>query len=260
MKGIEKKIVFIGAGNLATQLSQAMKKAGAEILQVYSRTEVHASELAIRIRCGWTVSTEKIRPDADIYIFALKDDALEDTIRRIKPNAGLWVHTAGSVPMDIFKGHVARYGVLYPLQTFSRKRMADFEHIPFILEANSKADEDILYYLASDLSRTVRFYSSDRRRYLHLAAVFACNFTNHLYDLAGRIVEEQGIPQDLLLPLIDETAAKVHLMTPREAQTGPAIRYDRTVIDRQMELLTDPDRKDIYKLLSDSIHKENKNE
>lgn len=250
------KVVFIGSGNLATQLSLAMKKAGVQILQVYSRTEAHATELAIRLQCSWTTSTEKIRKDADLYIFALKDSALEEAIRTIQPNNALWVHTAGSVPMDIFKGHVDRYGVLYPLQTFSKKRDVDFEHIPFILEATSKADEDILYYLASDLSRTVRFYSSEQRRYLHLSAVFACNFTNHLYDLAGQIITEQGIPQDLLLPLIEETAAKVRDMTPREAQTGPAVRYDQEVIRRQLELLDDPERKELYKRLSDSIHKE----
>lgn len=255
------KIVFIGAGNLATRLSLAIEAGGKhEIVQIYSRTEPSAKALAGLLHCNWTTSFQNVDNAADLYIFALKDDALAEAISWIAPNAGLWVHTAGSVEMTVFKGHVERYGVLYPLQTFSKKREVDFEHIPFILEATSKKDEDILYYLASSLSRVVRFYKSDQRIYLHLAAVFACNFTNHMYDIATTILQEQGIPGNLLLPLIDETAAKVHEMTPREAQTGPAVRYDVKVIEKHLALLTDEAHRDLYERISQNIHKETKHE
>ena len=123
------------------------------------------------------------------------------------------------------------------------------------MEANSAADEDLLVRIARTLSDDVRLLSSDQRKYLHLAAVFACNFTNHIYALAEKILEERHIPGEVLLPLIDETAAKIHAMSPIEAQTGPAIRYDENVIRKQMDLLADKDMRTIYELISRNIHK-----
>ena len=185
---------------------------------------------------------------------------MADVIARVRPNNGLWVHTAGSMPMDIFSGHVANYGVLYPMQTFSKTREVDFSVIPFFLEANTSENAGKLQQLAEKLSENVRFLSSDKRKSLHLAAVFACNFTNHIYALAVKFLQGQGIPADVLLPLIDETAAKIHTMSPREAQTGPAIRYDENVINKHLAMLDDPDMRTIYRLISQSIHKEAQHE
>ncbi len=220
------RVVFVGAGNLATRLSLEMRKSGMSIGQVYSHTSEHAKILADELGCGWTVIPEEIVEDADLYVFSLKDAVLQDVIARVKPNNGLWVHTAGSMPISVFEGFTARYGVVYPLQTFSKSREVDFKKIPFFLEANSSEDEKVLGEVARALSCDVRFLSSEKRKNLHLAAVFACNFTNHMYALAEKILEEQQIPGEVLLPLIDETAAKVHVMSPARAQTGPAIRYD----------------------------------
>ena len=250
------KVVFVGAGNLATRLSLEMRKAGMDIVQVYSHTEEHAQLLAESLRCSWTVSLDAIVDNADLYVFALKDAVLKDVISRVKPNDGLWVHTAGSMPVSVFEGYVARYGVIYPLQTFSKNREVDFKRIPFFLEVNSPDDERILGDVAKAISCDVRFLSSEKRKSIHLAAVFACNFTNHIYALAAKLLEKEEIPGEVLLPLIDETAAKVHEMSPLEAQTGPAIRYDVNVINKHMEMLDDPDVREIYKLLSQSIHKE----
>ena len=116
------KVVFLGSGNLATRLSLEMKRKGFDIRQVYSHTPAHAEQLANRLQCKWTYLPGKVEIDADLYIFALKDTTLKPLIARITPNNGLWVHTAGSMPMDVFKGHAARYGVLYPMQTFSKER------------------------------------------------------------------------------------------------------------------------------------------
>ena len=138
------KVVFLGSGNLATRLSLEMKRKGFDIRQVYSHTPAHAEQLANRLQCKWTYLPGKVEIDADLYIFALKDTALEPLIARITPNNGLWVHTAGSMPMDVFKGHAARYGVLYPMQTFSKERAVDFRAIPFFLEANNEADTELL--------------------------------------------------------------------------------------------------------------------
>lgn len=250
------KVIFIGAGNLATRLSQEMRRVGFTILQVYSHTQANAEQLGKVLGCMWTNRLEDIREDADLYVFSLKDTALADVIAGMKPNGGVWVHTAGSMPIDIFSGYAGRYGVLYPLQTFSKKRPVDFSVIPFFLEADTPETGKILQKVAASVSGKVSFLSSEKRKHLHLAAVFACNFTNHIYALAVKLLAEQGISSEVLLPLIDETAAKIHSMTPAEAQTGPAIRYDENVIGKHLEILSDPDMKSIYQLISQSIHKE----
>lgn len=250
------KVVFIGAGNLATCLSLEMLRCGFDILQVYSRTEESASILARKLGCQWTKSAKKILPDADVYVFSVKDDALPKVIKAMKPNNGLWIHTSGSTPIDVFKGFAENYGVLYPLQTFSKMREMDFSQIPIFIEANSISSAKQLEQIAAALSENVRFLPSAKRKYLHLAAVFACNFTNHVYSIAERILDEHEMPVDVLLPLIDETAYKVHQMPPIVAQTGPAIRYDKKIINYQLSLLEDSDLKTIYKTMSKSIHKE----
>ena len=254
------KIVFIGAGNLATRLSLAMQRVGMQIGQVYSHTEASARQLATRLGCPWTNDFSALQEDGDLYVFSLKDTVLSDVISKVKPNNGMWVHTAGSMPMSVFEGYAQRFGVLYPLQTFSKGRNVNFDVIPIFLEANTDKNADYLKNIASALSENVRFMSSEKRRSLHLAAVFACNFTNHIYTLSYKLLENESIPADVLLPLIDETVSKIHSMPPAAAQTGPAIRYDENVINKHLAMLDDPDMQAIYRLLSQSIHKEAQNE
>ena len=254
------KIIFLGSGNLATRLSLEMHRKGMQIGQVYSHTPENPQQLAALLGCPWTTDPETVDTDADLYVFSLKDTVLADVIARVRPNEGLWVHTAGSMPMDVFNGHTANYGVLYPMQTFSKTREVDFNVIPFFLEANTSENAGKLQHLAEKLSGNIHFLSSDKRKSLHLAAVFACNFTNHIYALAVKLLEEQDIPADVLLPLIDETAAKIHTMPPRVAQTGPAIRYDENVINKHLAMLGDSDMRSIYRLISQSIHKEAQHE
>lgn len=254
------KIVFIGAGNLATRLSLAMQRVGMQIGQVYSHTEASARQLATRLGCPWTNDLSALQEDGDLYVFSLKDTVLSDVISKVKPNNGMWVHTAGSMPMSVFEGYAQRFGVLCPLQTFSKGRNVNFDVIPIFLEANTDKNADYLKNIASALSENVRFMSSEKRRSLHLAAVFACNFTNHIYTLSYKLLENESIPADVLLPLIDETVSKIHSMPPAAAQTGPAIRYDENVINKHLAMLDDPDMQAIYRLLSQSIHKEAQNE
>lgn len=254
------KIVFIGAGNLATRLSLAMQRVGMQIGQVYSHTEASARQLATRLGCPWTNDLSALQEDGDLYVFSLKDTVLSDVISKVKPNNGMWVHTAGSMPMSVFEGYAQRFGVLYPLQTFSKGRNVNFDVIPIFLEANTDKNADYLKNIASALSENVRFMSSEKRRSLHLAAVFACNFTNHIYTLSYKLLENESIPADVLLPLIDETVSKIHSMPPAAAQTGPAIRYDENVINKHLAMLDDPDMQAIYRLLSQNIHKEAQNE
>lgn len=249
-------VVFIGAGNLATRLSLEMHKVGMSIRQVYSHTRQSAETLASRFGCEWTTAPEEIVADGDVYVFSLKDAVLPEILSKVTPNNALWVHTAGSVPMNIFEGHALRYGVLYPLQTFSKVREIDFNAIPLFIEANTPEDIKFLQNIATALSQKVQVLSSEKRKVLHLAAVFACNFTNHMYALAAGLMEEQSLPFDYLLPLIDETAAKAHAMPPQQAQTGPAIRYDLNVIQKHIDMLSSDRLKELYEMISKSIHKE----
>lgn len=251
------KVVIVGSGNVATHLSLAIASLeGIEICQVYSPTEAHAEILAERLNCDFVTNPTQIRKEADVYLFALKDQALETVIRAVPANNGLWLHTSGSMPMQVFAGYTERYGVLYPLQTFSKSREISFQGIPLFIECHREEDKNCLEDLARRLSGKVCELSSEKRRSLHLAAVFACNFTNHIYALAEEILAKEGLSRDYLFPLIDETAAKVHELPAQEAQTGPAIRYDENIINKHLGMLADdPGVQTLYRLLSQSIHK-----
>lgn len=253
----EKKIVLIGAGNVATHLGQTLHKVGYKIVQVYSRTEASASVLAAALSADYTVNIEEIRCDADIYMVALKDTALQELAPRLVRGRekALFVHTAGSMPMDLWKDWACRYGVLYPMQTFSKQREVDFSTVPFFIEASASEELLLLHELAGKLSPKIYEATSQQRKHLHLAAVFACNFVNHMYALSMQILQQQGLPFEVMLPLIDETARKVHQLSPVEAQTGPAIRYDENVINKHLELLAgDPSVQELYEKISKSIH------
>lgn len=251
-------VVFIGAGNLAMNLAKALYYKGFRIVQVYSRTEESARTLAQAVEAAYTTDLASVAADAQLYIVALKDAAFVRMLPEVvagRENA-LWVHTAGSIPMNVWAGRVERYGVFYPMQTFSRQRMADFRQIPVFVESNSAEDARFLKDIASALSGKVYEATSEQRKSLHLAAVFACNFTNHMYTLAAGLLEKYGLPFEVMLPLIDETARKVHELEPRLAQTGPAVRYDENVIGEHLQMLAgEPQMQELYKLISESIHR-----
>lgn len=259
MKSIEDTpIVLIGAGNLATNLAKGLYSKGFRILQVYSRTKEAAYALAQQVEADYTTKLEEISGSAHLYIVSLKDAALEELLPAIvagKPRDALMVHTAGSLPMSIWQNQTAHYGVFYPMQTFSKQRETDFAEIPFFVEASSPADLTLLKSVARTLSERVYEADSEQRKSLHLAAVFCCNFTNHMYALSGQLLEKYHLPFDVMLPLIDETARKVHELEPKEAQTGPAVRYDENVIANHLAMLSDePEVQRLYELISRSIH------
>lgn len=258
MNAKQLKISMIGAGNLATRLAGALHEAGCSIRQVYSRTMRSAESLAGQVGAQPICMLEEVDGQADILIFALTDKALPEVIPMVakrNPKA-LMVHTAGSMPMQVFAHHAERFGVFYPLQTFSKFRVVDFRPIPFFIEASDDEALQQLKSLAGVLSEKVYVADSEQRKRLHLAAVFANNFANHCYALAQQILEKYDLPFDALLPLIDETAAKVHDMAPLKAQTGPAIRFDENVIRAQENLLEGMTlSQQVYRLMSESIHR-----
>lgn len=257
-KEIDMKIILIGAGNLATHLGKAIFAAGHDVVQVFSRTMQSATALASEVGAQPVSDISAVRADADLYVVSVKDSALAELIPALckGKETKVFLHTAGSIPMDVFQGMALHYGVLYPMQTFSKQREVDFSQIPCFIEANDEYALQQIGDVAHQVSSRVYHLASEDRKYLHLSAVFACNFVNHCYALSQEILKEHGIPFDVMLPLIDETAAKVHELDPKEAQTGPAVRYDENVLRAQGALLkSNPQMKDIYDRMSMSIHK-----
>lgn len=250
--------MFIGAGNLATHLAQALKKAGHEITQVYSRTIQSAELLAAKVEAMPVSDIDELRDDADACIMAVKDSALEELISKAcaKRKNIVFMHTAGSMPMSLFEEHAQSFGVLYPMQSFSKERAVEFSEIPCFLEWNGDRARIVITRLAESVSKVHYEINSDARKHLHLAAVFASNFVNHCYALSAELLDKYNLPFDVMLPLTDEVARKVHEMTPKEAQTGPAVRYDENVMDKHKRMLEEePLMQKIYDVMSESIHK-----
>ena len=234
------RIVLIGRGRLAMNLEHALLSAGHEVASVNSRT------------------LESLPLEADIFIVAVKDAALADVIRVATKGreSQLFVHTAGSMPMGMFKGLTTHYGVFYPMQTFSKERLVDFNDISVFLETNDDVSMERLKMLATTLTTHIYELDSDGRKHLHLAAVFACNFVNHCYALSAEVLAAKGLPFSVMLPLVDETAQKVHELAPKDAQTGPAVRGDQNVMQMQANMLAGkPAVKQIYEALSNDIQR-----
>jgi predicted short-subunit dehydrogenase-like oxidoreductase (DUF2520 family) len=251
---MEKKIAMIGAGNLATRVALELHNQGIEILQVYSRTVTSALTLAKMLGCSYVTRPDKITSEADIYLISVSDMALTDVLKQMNFSNKLIAHTAGSIPMKDLAVFSSNYGVFYPLQTFSKFRDVTFSRIPFCIEANTPENEQVLCDLAATISKDVRLINSEQRKQLHLAAVFASNFTNHMYAVAAELLQEKDIPFDIIRPLIAETASKIKNMTPRAAQTGPAIRKDKNVMSMHTDMLnSNPRLKKLYGQISDSI-------
>ena len=256
------KVVLIGAGKVGYRLGLALHHAGMRIPQVFSRKEENAKQLAYLISSSHTSTLEDIYPQADLYLLAVPDEAIGEVAQRLRkalpPVAQpLVAHTSGATPGSILQEYFQRYGVFYPLQSFSKDRKPEFGRIPFCVYASSKEDLGLLRSIAGLLSSYVYEVDDDQRAHLHLAAVFANNFTNHLFSLSEQILHEAGLPFELLHPLIRETAEKATRHSPADMQTGPAHRGDRSTIEKHLALLeTHPRWKQIYELLTREIQGE----
>ena len=248
--------MLIGAGNVATQLGIALRNEGYFISQVYSRTKKAAETLSKKLKAQSLSDFGKLDQNAAIYIIAVKDDAIESIAKQLKLKDQIVVHTSGTVPMDILKKTSKNYGVLYPLQTFSKSKKTELRSTPFCIEGNSKTTTTSLLYFAKSISGNVQKITSEQRKVLHLAAVFACNFSNHMYAVADSILKKNKLSLDLLKPLIDETAAKIKNATPLEMQTGPAVRGDKKTMEAHLKMLAkEKEVKDMYALISKNIIK-----
>lgn len=250
------KIVLIGAGNLATSLFHALIKAGKQMLQVVSRNLESAKQLASSHNVNYTNHLEQLNPNADLYILAVNDDALTEILQKINiTDNQIIVHTAGGIDANIFDSNFVNYGVFYPLQTFSKQRIVSFTNVPVLIEGNTSQTTRVLINLAECISKKVIETNSIQRSMFHLAAVFSCNFINHLFAVSEQLLHDKNLEFKILEPLIHETIQKAMQNHPASVQTGPAIRNDHTVINKHLQLLEKyPEYQSIYQLLSDSIY------
>ena len=254
MKNEIHNIVMIGAGNVATHLAMAFHNKGKKIVQVYDLKEQEAELLAQKVDATFTTDNKEIIQHADLYIIAVNDAAIKDVVNKLHLGNQLVVHTSGSVEMEILSDCSTSYGVIYPLQTFTKEHKVDFSHIPFCIEANNDENLNLLRNLSELLTDDIRNISSEQRSIIHLAAVFTCNFTNHMYVLAEDILKKNNMPFDILKPLLMETMAKINDHDPLEIQTGPAQRNDLPVIEKHLQMLAQfPEYAEIYKLITQSI-------
>jgi predicted short-subunit dehydrogenase-like oxidoreductase (DUF2520 family) len=244
------QVVILGTGNVATHLIKAIENtANMEVVQVFNRNSNGFDVLPFK---GSTTTEISKLMNADCYIIAVPDDAVQTLSSSLQFENRLVVHTSGSVSVNELDSKNRR-GVFYPLQTFSKEREVDFSQIPLCIEAENSSDLKFLKVLALSVTNSVFEVNSEKRKKLHLAAVFVCNFVNHLYHIGYELTKNNGIPFSILKPLIKETASKIESASPEVMQTGPAKRNDVKTIEKHLHLLDQPLQKEIYKLLSQSI-------
>lgn len=245
---------MLGAGNVAHHLVAAFEKAGATISEVYSFTPPHARALAKRCQARAITQIQNINTQADLYVLALRDDALADVVAAMPiPEQGIVVHTSGSTDVSLLK-RFQQCGVLYPLQTLSKNKPLDFRTVNLCLEAGNPRSKKKMRIFGQAISDQCHWVDSKQRLALHVAAVFACNFTNHLYAVAETLTQENKLSFSLLHALIAETANKAILQSPRKSQTGPAVRKDQKIMKKHLAFLNkQAEYKKIYQQLSTSI-------
>lgn len=242
------KVVILGAGNVATHFFKAFKKAeNVEVIQVYNRSE--ASLEVFKSNTQTTSDLAQLK-NADVFLVCVKDDAIEALISQLSNIDGIVAHSSGSVPLST---SAKRNAVFYPLQTFSKQTEVNFKEIPICIETSVAEDLPVLKQLAHSISEKVFEISSEQRKKLHLAAVFACNFSNYMYSIAEDLCNQNEVPFEVLSALIKETAQKATLHSPKSVQTGPAKRNDQDTIKQHLAQLNNADYKEIYKLLTQSI-------
>ena len=231
-------IIIIGKGNVATSLDYAFRKKGVACQMVSSREGLDQL------------------PEANVYIYAVKDEALASVVEQVKGREkSLHLHTSGTMPITVFGADKPHAGIFYPFQTFSKARVIeDFSTIPIFFEARGIDDISAVYSLALTITSHVYEATQHDRERLHVAGVYACNFTNLMYTMSAELLQNTHIPFSALLPLIDETALKIHSLSPRDAQTGPARRGDENVMNHHLNLLNEEQKK-VYRLLSEAIRK-----
>ena len=258
------KISIIGSGNIGWHLGIALENHHHQIYEVFSRQKSKALHLASRLyQAEAKTDLDFSESKAELFILAVSDDAMSEVCEQlILPENAILTHTSGSKSLEDLQKLMlinhdlpVKCAVFYPLMTFTAGKQLDLKTVPFCIEASDDATEATLVEIAQELSNTVYLISSDERKVLHVAAVFACNFTNHLLALAKGITDSEDLEFDLLKPIISETFKKALAANdPADVQTGPAIRKDKSTINRHLNYLKeDENLVEIYEVLTESI-------
>ena len=237
-----KNIIFVGSGNVATHLGISLQKENYKVLQVYSRSVENAKKLAEKLSTDFTNDLTQLKT-ADLIIVSVKDDAISEVLSQLKDSA--IVHTSGSIGMDVFNGNFSDCGVFYPLQTFNKEIDVNISEIPFCIEGNSKKFEKQLIGIAKTLSNNVVSMNSEQRKQLHIAAVFACNFSNQMFSIADDLLAEKNLDFEILLPLIKQTISKLDKNKPKDVQTGPAKRNETSIIQEHINQIQNKEIKEL---------------
>jgi predicted short-subunit dehydrogenase-like oxidoreductase (DUF2520 family) len=248
------RIAILGAGNVGYQLTWHLNNGGHQIVQVYSRHLPAAKWVGNLMDIPFTSDINELTTDADVYFIAVNDDSVPEVAKQLHLGDKVVAHTSGAVPMSILEGVSTNYGIFYPLQTLSRNISVDFSLIPICLNGVNDHTREILKDVATALTRKVVIVDDEKRLAIHVAAVIANNFTNHLFSISQIILERNGLSFEILKPLINETVRKIQNHEPLNVQTGPAIRKDEETIRRHLRFLEGDQRfNEIYRLMSNSI-------
>lgn len=260
VKDIIQRVSLVGAGNVGHNFGLAFKQAGYLIHEIYSRSQDSAIQLSERLNCNFTTDLSKLDPGADLYIIAVNDDALPEVIDSFPFKDKLIAHTSGATSLEVFEGKgFSDYGIFYPVQSFSKEDTESLTPIPICVEAEKEENEALLMSFARSLSMKVYQLDSEKRKALHVAAVFANNFSNHMYAIAEELLSEEGVSFEIIRPLIETTASKIHRKHPASIQTGPAVRNDQKIIQRHLKHLQDhPDYQELYQAITNSIIRKQK--
>ena len=250
-------VSFVGSGNVARHLAPALDNAGFTVKEVYSRHPQHAKALVGRLyQADLKETLDFSTSSSSLFIIAVSDDAIQEIVQEIiLPEGATLVHTSGSQPLSVLDDAATlNLGVFYPLQTFSKQKKIDFRDIPIFIESESEEVARNLLKIGKEIGGKVKQISGEDRKALHVAAVFASNFTNHMMTLAKEILSNNNLDFDILKPLIVETINKSISIGPEDAQTGPAKRGDLEILDRHIEFLKDDENlAEIYRLISQNI-------
>ncbi len=246
------KIVIVGSGNIASFFAKKLYIKH-DIIQIISKNINHAKQLANQYHCQYANQIEQIHQDADVIIFALKDDVLLHIAHSYSFQNKLVIHTAGSIHLDEIKNISNQIACIWCVYSIQKEMLPLNDSVPIVINANNEASLQNVNIIAQSISQNIFHFNDKQKSFLHLAAVFANNFTNHLYSLSQQICEEQKMDFDVLKPLIQNTAEKIKQANPAQIQTGPAIRHDQQTMNKHLQLLQTETLKKIYHLLSFSI-------
>ena len=248
------KISLIGSGKTATALGKALAQAGHTILQVWSRSEANANDLARQLNAMATTDLAAINADADIYLLAVKDDAIGEVLGQLKIGDKIVAHTSGIKSKELLKATSLNYGIFYPFVSMTKESTTDLKNALLMIEGSNEGTINALSALANTISDNVRMVEENQRQSLHLAAVFAHNFTNHIYTVAEKILSDKGLPFEDLRPLIAAHLSSIQKLSSSVLQTGPAIRHDSTTIEDHLRLLEqNKELKDLYLTMTEAI-------